>query len=110
MPDNYVLSGILARGWADLPFEPFKPGITIHWLEQGEPAIALLKYEPGARAPLHFHPATESVLILEGAQSDAHGTYHAGDFVLNFKGTQHEVWSENGCVALLQWAKPVQFL
>ncbi len=110
MPDNFVLSDIMAVGWKGLRFEPFKPGISIHWLAQGEPAVALLKYEPGARAPLHFHPATESVLILDGAQSDALGTYQAGDFVLNFKGSQHEVWSETGCVALLQRAKPVQFL
>lgn len=110
MPDNLVLKTILDGGWSDLEFEPFKPGISIHWLLKGEPAIALLKYQPGASAPLHSHPAAETVFMLEGAQSDANGVYSAGDFVVNHQGSTHEVFSEHGCVALLQWAKPVQFL
>lgn len=110
MADNLVLAGLLNGGWKDLEFLPFKPGIGIHWILQGTPAIALLKYAPGGRAPLHLHPAPETVLVLDGSQSDAFGTYHTGDFVLNHTGSRHEVFSEGGCVVLLQWAQPVQFL
>ncbi len=110
MANNLMIPNFLSGAWRNLDFEPFKPGISVHWLEKGAPAIAVLKYDPGARAPLHYHVAPETVLILSGTQSDANGTYHAGDLVVNFQGTQHEVFSEEGCVALLQWAKPVKFL
>lgn len=110
MPDPSVLSNLTGGGWRDLPFEPFKPGITIHWLLTGEPAVALLKYTPGAAAPLHLHQDVETILMLDGAQSDDHGTYAPGDYIINRKGSQHRVWSDHGCVALLQWTKPVRFL
>lgn len=110
MVDQLVLRDLLNGGWKALEFKPFKPGITAHWLLEGAPAIALLKYEPGARAPLHLHEGLETILILDGAQCDAQGSYKAGDFVTNTPGTSHEVWSDEGCVALLQWVKPVRFL
>ncbi|MCV6598244.1 MAG: cupin domain-containing protein [Mangrovicoccus sp.] len=110
MAEHLVLRDLLAGGWRELEFAPFKPGITIHWLQQGEPAVALLRYAPGARAPLHLHEAVETILVLEGSQSDAFGDYEAGSYVINLPGSQHEVWSEHGCTVLLHWAKPVRFL
>lgn len=110
MNRNLKLNAITDGGWRDLAFEPFRPGITVHWIVVGEPSVAILKYEPGARAPRHYHVATETVLMLEGAQSDENGTYQAGDLVVNYTGSSHDVWSDGGCVALLQWSKPVRFL
>ena len=49
-------------------------------------------------------------LVLEGAQSDDRGTYAAGDMVLNPPGSEHRVWTDQGCVVLLHWDKPVEFL
>ena len=72
--------------------------------------MAILKYAPGASAPLHLHPAPESVLMLDGSQTDERGTYRAGDFVVNLPGSTHSLTSPNGCVALLHWSKPVEFL
>ncbi len=48
--------------------------------------------------------------MLEGAQSDERGRYDAGDFVLNAAGTEHSVWSDEGCVVLIQWERPVRML
>ena len=110
MLEPTVISNLIGGGWRELTFEPFKPGITIHWLLTGEPAVALLKYVPGAAAPLHLHQDVETILMLHGAQSDDHGTYTAGDYIINPKDSQHRVWSDHGCVALLQWTKPVRFL
>lgn len=110
MADSVVLKDLINGGWKDLPFEPFKPGIEVHFLLRGKPEIAILKYAPGASAPLHLHEAAESILMLDGCQSDARGTYCAGDFVINLEGSQHSVTSPKGCVALLQWAHPVTFL
>lgn len=101
---------LLVGGWRDLVFAPFRDGIDIAWLRQGSPGIAVLRYAPGATVPLHMHPDVEMILVLDGAQSDLSGTYRAGDVVINMPGSQHSVSSTEGCVVLLMWAKPVQFL
>ncbi len=101
---------MLAGGWNALTFEPFRDGVSIARLLDGAPAIAVLRYEPGAKVPLHEHPAPEMIIVLEGSQSDEHGTYRQGDVVINPSGSRHSVWSEDGCVVLLHWSEPVQFL
>lgn len=110
MLEPHIMKGLVDGGWRDLEFEAFKPGITVSWVLKGEPSIALLKYVPGAKAPLHLHVDVETILVLDGSQSDQHGVYTKGDFVVNPKGSQHAVTSEDGCVVLLQWAKPVEFI
>ena len=49
-------------------------------------------------------------LVLEGSQSDEGGRYQAGAIVFNAAGTEHSVWSEDGCVVLIQWERPVLIL
>jgi len=101
---------LLSGGWDTLSFAPFRDGITICPLLEGSPAIAVLRYAPGARVPLHEHVGAETILVLEGAQSDENGTYTKGDLVINPAGSRHSVWSDEGCVVLLNWAEPVRFL
>ncbi|MGR3805903.1 cupin domain-containing protein [Marinibacterium profundimaris] len=110
MREPAITRDLLNGGWKDLEYEPFKPGITAHWLLKGEPGIAILCYEPGACAPLHLHVDVETILVLDGAQSDEHGTYCRGDFVINPKGSRHSVSSADGCVVLLTYTRPVRFL
>lgn len=95
---------------ADLPFAPFREGVDIYHITQGAPAVALLRYAPGARIPLHRHAGLETIFVLEGAQSDERGTYPKGSFVVNPVGSTHSVWSNEGCVVLIQWERPVEFL
>ena len=112
MPErNYA--GLLQGGWRELAYESFRPGIEVHWLEQGghgEPSLAILKYEPGASVPVHRHAGLETIIVLEGIQSDERGNYPAGSVVLNTTGTEHSVWTEAGCTVLIQWDLPVTFL
>jgi anti-sigma factor ChrR (cupin superfamily) len=106
-------AGLLAGGWRDLAFEPFRDGIAIHWLLKGgpeAPSVAILKYQPGAGAPRHRHPGLETVIVLEGSQSDENGTYPAGTVVLNPIGSEHSIWTGEGCVVLIQWSLPIVFL
>lgn len=100
----------LTNGWADLEFEPFRDGVEICHIRPGSPAVALLRYAPGARVPRHLHTGLETILVLDGAQSDERGTYRCGDLVLNPEGSVHSVWSEPGCVVLIQWERPVRML
>ena len=110
MIDTIILQDLMSGGWQKLSFEPFREGITACWLLEGSPSIAVLKYEPGSKVPKHEHIGAEMIVVLEGAQSDESGTYKRGDVIVNPAGSQHAVWSPEGCVVLLNWSKPVRFI
>ncbi len=105
-----VVAALLAGGWRARPFAPFREGVEISEIAAGEPAVALLRYAPGASVPRHLHEGLETILVLDGVQSDERGDYPAGSLVLNPVGSVHSVWSGPGCVVLIQWARPVRFL
>lgn len=104
------LPALLNGGWRALPFAPFRDGVEIHRILTGEPEVALLRYSPGASVPRHLHTGLETILVLDGSQSDSFGTYEQGALILNPEGSVHSVWSETGCVVLIQWQRPVQFV
>jgi len=110
MSEPLHFAGFLSLGWQEAVYEPFREGVEIARLHDGPPAVALLRYAPGAGVPAHFHRGLETILVLEGTQSDERGTYATGALVLNPEGTSHRVWSEDGCVVLIQWTLPVEFL
>lgn len=103
------LPGLTGGGWRALRFAPFREGVEICELCTGEPAVALLRYAPGASVPRHRHTGLETILVLEGEQSDERGDYPVGSLVLNPEGSAHSVWSTPGCVVLIQWDRPVRF-
>lgn len=107
---QHHLAGFLPQGWQSMTFEPFREGVEICWIRRADPGVALLRYAPGASVPRHLHTGLETILVLDGSQSDETGTYEAGDLVLNPEGTTHSVWSDYGCVVLIAWERPVQFL
>ena len=107
---NTVYHGLANGGWRTLRFEYFRPGIRIHWLaraSEGQPSAAVLIYEAGAAVPHHRHAGLETILVLDGIQSDENGDYGPGTLVLNPAGSEHSVWSEGGCAVLIQWDLPV---
>lgn len=104
------IPGLLTTAWQSMDFEPFREGVEICWIRTGDPGIALLRYAPGARVPKHMHTGMETILVLDGSQSDERGTYAAGSLVMNPEGTSHSVWSEEGCVILIEWERPVRFI
>ena len=98
MPDH-AYAGLLHGGWRVLPYEYFRDRISVHWLvrgNEGEPCVAVLKYEPGASVPRHRHAGLETIMVLDGIQSDENGDYVTGSLVLNAVGTEHSVWSKDG--------------
>ena len=110
---NVSYSAFIAGGWRNLPFEHFRDGIKVHWIEkgsEGEPSVAILYYAPGASVPRHRHEGLETIIVLDGMQSDENGSYGAGSLVLNAKGTEHSVWTKDGCAVLIQWDRPVTIL
>jgi anti-sigma factor ChrR (cupin superfamily) len=110
---NLRFAGLISDGWRDLTFERFRHGIGVHWLLTGgpvEPSVAILHYAPGTGVPRHRHVGLETVVVLDGVQSDENGDYGVGSVVLNPVGTEHSVWSDGGCVVLIQWVLPVVML
>lgn len=70
----------------------------------------LLKFEAGARYPLHNHPAGEEIFVLEG---DIHlGKNHlfAGDYLFTAPNNMHAVRTDGGCVVLLKAAQEVEII
>lgn len=104
------LAGPLTGGWKPATFKPFRDGVEICELRHSDPMVALLKYAAGARVPHHLHTGLEMIFVLGGSQSDENGTYHAGSVVLNPAGSEHSVWSAEGCVILIELKKPVRIL
>ncbi|MGV8835443.1 cupin domain-containing protein [Cellvibrio sp.] len=109
--------------WSDLLSMDFDSP-TLHWQDfrkgvdmlplHGDPtqgcSCALLRYQPGAHIPRHLHVGMEFLLILRGSQRDERGQYHAGTFLINPATSSHEIFSEEGCVVLAVWEKPVKFI
>lgn len=115
MTQPFVFSDFLsiAAHQNELPWQPFRPGVDIYRLYgdgQTGSAAALLRYEPGARIPLHAHPGFEHILVLAGAQQDEHGEYAKGTLMVNSPGSTHTVASPDGCLVLVIWERPVVLL
>ena len=110
MADLRLLAGLFDPTKLDgLAWQEFRPGVEIFPIHgSGDaPAAALLRYRKGARVPRHLHPAHEHIVVLSGSQSDDNGRYGAGTVVVNLPGTRHSVLSEDGCVVLAIWERPV---
>lgn len=110
MTDPKSIAGLLPEGWDHLPFEYFREGVEICRLWLGMPEVALLRYAPGAAVPRHRHLGLETILVLSGSQSDDAGEYQTGSLVFNPAGSEHRVWSDAGCVVLIQWERPVELV
>lgn len=93
-------------------WETLREGVTIRRLFRHPDSgheVALLRYRPGASVPRHRHAGDEHVYVLSGSQQDERGVYPTGSYVLNAAGSVHDVYSEDGCLVLIHWLKPVQF-
>jgi len=109
-PPAVRLTDLFPDGWRSHRFEPFRDGVEISWLVPGEPGVALLRYAPGASVPRHRHTGLETIFVLNGSQTDERGRYGAGAFIVNHPGTEHSVWTDEGCVVLIHWDRPVAFV
>ena len=97
----------------ELPWKPLRPGVDIHRLygnDEDGPSAALLRYAPGAEVPWHIHGGAEHILVLAGSQEDDSGRYGPGMFVVNQPGSTHRVTSRDGCLVLVVWERPVEFI
>jgi anti-sigma factor ChrR (cupin superfamily) len=103
----------LAENPNGLKWEPFHPGVDIHWIYREEnqgPSAALIRFRPGASVPLHEHRGYEHIFILSGSQSDENGQLNAGSLMVHQPGTRHSILSKEGCLVLAIYEKPPEFI
>ena len=89
------------------------PGVAIKLLRDDRATGAstfLLRFDAGARFPLHDHPGGEEVFVLEGDLQIGGDRLRAGDYLYTPPDGKHSVSSEGGCVLLATTPKPVRIL
>jgi anti-sigma factor ChrR (cupin superfamily) len=94
-------------------WQPFREGVEIARLYGGEAdasSAALLRYAPRARVPMHVHRGHEHIVVLSGSQSDDRGLYRAGTLLVSRPGTSHRISSDEGCIVLAIWERPVEIV
>ncbi len=91
----------------DTRSSPWAPGLvsglTVLPLHAfGSEQVALVRWAPGTRFPLHGHPGGEEIFVLEGVFEDELGAYPAGSWLRNPPGSTHTPFSTAGA---LIWVK-----
>ena len=85
-----------------IDWQKLKENVSIKNLSKEKLQIDLFKLEPNASFDEHEHEQTEWLFILKGEYSDQNGTYSAGHFVVNPKGSKHATKSgPQGCELLV---------
>lgn len=101
-------NGRIAVDTATLRWQPSPaPGVWRKRLFHDGPAecgrvTSLVRFDPGARFPLHDHPDGEAILVLGGTFSDEDGDFPAGAWLFNPDGSRHAPFSRDGCLILVR--------
>jgi quercetin dioxygenase-like cupin family protein len=90
------------RTWNGVPASEFADGVTIHAIGGEQVLLCRVTYAAGKQVTRHAHPQTEQVMaIIDGAVTmtigDESRTLGPGDVVVVNRGTEHELFSEEGC-------------
>ena len=112
---SWVLPELLEQARRpEFSWSVLRPGVDEHRLwgnhDDRAPTSSILRYAPGAHIPYHRHDGYEYVYVLSGSQRDERGTYGPGTLVVNAPGSTHDVASDDGCIVLLIWERPVVFV
>ena len=81
----------------------FRPGVApgLHVLPLHSAAsenVALVRWDPGTKFSRHSHWGGEEIFVIEGTFQDEHGDYPAGSWIRSPHLSQHDPWSDEGCL------------
>lgn len=96
---------------AAYPWFDFRPNLKKLILAGAEDTehVAILWYTiADGSVGLHYHSKTESVFVIDGAQTDAKGTYPTGTVYFNPPGSGHQITNSTGFF-ILAYASPPDF-
>ena len=113
---NHAGLAALASRYVDvaaLPWTPTRfPGIDLKILMEDKDSgllTALTRFAPGAKLPDHEHTELEQTYVLEGSLHDHEGVATAGNYVWRPRGSRHDAYAPDGCLALSFFLKPNKF-
>lgn len=100
-----ALHAALSGRFGDVPWRRVSPGVwqcPIALSEGAKGDLRLLKVAPGTKLPEHGHGGSELTLILDGAYTDALGTFRRGDVADLGDDVEHRPIAdlELGCICL----------
>lgn len=108
-----ILQRLMRGDFSDLKWKNIGRSLRISYLKTGDTnhEFALYHIKAGGRIPSHSHKGNEMTLVLQGGFSDAHGSYHAGDFI--FRGPEDEhsptALQTEDCICLAVLDAPLKF-
>lgn len=88
--------------WQAAPQAPIRRWQLEREAPESGQVTSLVEYLPGARFPVHRHPAGEEILVLEGVFSDHSGDYGPGSYLRSPAGSEHAPFSEPGCLIFVK--------
>ena len=81
----------------------FLPGVSRALLHQfGAESVCLVRLEPGALWPHRSLPAGEELFVMEGSCSNEHGQYPARSWLRTPAGSEHQLFSAEGCLLYIK--------
>ena len=90
------------------------PGVKFKVLHRDEATggqTLLLKFEPGAKTPLHEHTGLEQTFVIEGSLTDHDGTVSAGNYAWRQAGSVHQATAgPNGSLHVSFFSRPNKML
>ena len=88
---------------SDLPWADAMPGVRQKpiWQDKETKRRAILvRFEAGAKLPLHRHVGDELIFVIEGSNADESGEVMTGDMNFRPNGCEHTVTTRNGATVL----------
>ncbi len=110
--DRPILAQLGNRDFSKLVWKRVTPWIKKAEVPLGQDGnqIEVLKFAPNAKIPQHTHKGEEITVVLEGDFSDAEGTYHEGEFIIQDQSNEHQpVAGKDGCICLAVTTAPLNF-
>lgn len=108
-----ILQRLMRGDFSDLTWKNIGSTLRISYLQSGDPQheLAIYHIKAGGRIPEHTHHGSEMTLVLQGGFSDAHGSYHAGDFLVRREGDVHAptALQSEDCICLVVLDAPLKF-
>ena len=109
-----ILQRLMRGDFSDLSWKNIGSTLRISYLQAGDPQheLAIYHFNAGGRIPEHTHRGSEMTLILQGGFSDAHGSYHKGDFLVRRQGDVHAptALQSEDCICLVVLDAPLKFI
>ena len=108
-----ILQRLMRGDFSDLTWKNIGSTLRISYLQSGDPQheLAIYHIKAGGRIPEHTHHGSEMTLVLQGGFSDAHGSYHEGDFLVRREGDVHAptALQSEDCICLVVLDAPLKF-